>query len=212
MRRSVLLLIGLLMAGSAHAQANPDSVKLRNDCRLAAQVLATGHPAPDLEWAHGMIRSCGYDEWAEAASAAIRRLRSSTNEAELSSEWRHLRLLKDAGLFSTVLEIAEDRSASVPARLWALRTLATYIDPEGVYGALTERVPDSPRPACISSRAAGLPTFYEGRPLPDDYPAEARRMASRMNADPSEPANVRLAAICVVAAPVYGLGHRDPSL
>jgi hypothetical protein len=206
--RNVLPICALLVAGSAQAQANPDSIKRRNDCRLAAQVLRTGHPAPHRDWAHAMIGYCGREQWANAASAAIRRLSGSTDERELAAEWRHLWMLRDSAVFETIRDIAADRSASAPARLWALRTLATYIDPEGVYGSLTEIVANAPsgRPACISNRAAGAPEFREDRPLPSDYADRARHTAETIMKDESEGQIMRAAAMCVQAAPVYGIG------
>jgi hypothetical protein len=208
--RTCLAICTLLLAGSAHAQANPDSVKLRNDCRLASQVLRTGHPAPQSEWAHGMIGYCGREQWANAASAAIQRLSGSTDERALAVEWRHLWMLRDSVVFETVRGIATDRSASAPARLWALRTLATYIDPQGIYGALTERVPNAPggRPACISNRATGAPEFREDRPLPADFANQTRGTAETIIKDESEVPMMRAAALCVQAAPVYGVSVR----
>lgn len=200
----------LLVASTAHAQANPDSVKLRNDCRLASQVLRTGHPAPHLDWARGMIPYCGYNQWADAVAGAISRTRRSTNERELASEWRHLWMIKDAVLLDSVRSIASDHSASVGSRLWALRTLANLIDPEGVYGALTEVDPGRPdgRPVCIVNRAAGITMSYTGRPLPPDYVERARATAASIISDDSDVPTLRTAARCVRAAPVYSVSRR----
>lgn len=200
----------LLVTTPAHAQANPDRVNLRNDCRLASQVLRTGHPVPHLDWARRMIPYCGYNQWADAAAGAISRTRRSTNERELASEWRHLWMLKDAVLLDSVRGIASDHSASVGSRLWALRTLANLIDPEGVYGAMTEVDPGSPdgRPGCIVNRAAGITMSYTGRPLPPDYVERARATAASIISDHSDAPTLRAAARCVQAAPVYSVRRR----
>jgi hypothetical protein len=207
---SPVVMAFLLVTSTAHAQTDPDSVKLRNDCRLASQVLRTGHPAPHLDWARGMIRYCGHNQWADAVAAAISRTRSSTNERELASEWRHLWMLKDAVLLDSVQSIASDHSASVGSRLWALRTLANLIDPEGIYGALTETDSGDPdgRPVCIVSRAAGVTMSYTRRPLPPDYVGRARATAASIISDESDVPTLRTAARCVQAAPVYGVGRR----
>jgi len=209
MRIRLLLVFAALLTptAGAHAQAEPDSIKLRNDCRLAMQVLTTGHPAPRLEWARGFIGYCGNEQWATAKRAAILRLRASADENELGREWRFVWMLRDAELFNAVLQIAQDRNASTAARLWSLRTLANYIDPEGSYGALTRIIPGSRegQPQCITGRAAGHMHEYSGKPLPSDFAAQARNLARALVADSGESLDLRTAAKCVVAAPVYGV-------
>lgn len=51
--------IASLAAATVFAQANPDSLKLRNDCRLAEHVLQTGHTAPLRARASQVIGLCG---------------------------------------------------------------------------------------------------------------------------------------------------------
>ncbi len=45
-RGATLSLLALLGGRQAHAQGGPDTIRLRNDCQLARQVLTTGQPAP----------------------------------------------------------------------------------------------------------------------------------------------------------------------
>ena len=49
----------LLGAATLHAQAQPDEVRLRSNCRLALQVIKTGQPAPQTEWALRQVDACG---------------------------------------------------------------------------------------------------------------------------------------------------------
>lgn len=42
-----------------NAQASPDSVQHRNECRLAEQILRTGHPHPHLGDALAILPTCG---------------------------------------------------------------------------------------------------------------------------------------------------------
>src|ERR1041384_5383461 len=81
------------------AQASPDSVGHRNECRLAEQVLTTGSPAPHREWAEGYIPSCGYDLWGRTAAIAVRRNKGSSDLALLSKQWRRLDFLRDGAVF-----------------------------------------------------------------------------------------------------------------
>jgi hypothetical protein len=211
--RETLLLLGLLLlAREVHGQADPDNVQLRNDCRFAAQVITTGHPAPHLQWAHSFIGYCGRAQWADAAASGVRRLRGSTDATALATEWRHLWMLRDSAVFEAAVDIARNRSASTQARVWALRTLANYIDPNGIYGAITDTYTDASgaHPVCVSNRAAGTVAFYEGRPLPSDFAGRARATAAMISNEPGEPGTVRTAASCVQAAPVYGVSRRVP--
>lgn len=203
---SVLLVGALLVtAEPIRAQANPDSVKLRNDCRLAEQVISTGQPAPHLVWANSLIGYCGRDVWARAAGAAIRRLRTSTDSGELSREWRHLWMLRDSDVFDAVREIAADQRSSVSARLWAFRTLANYIDPEGTYVLQPKLEPSGRVNACIANRTTGAPDLRTAKPLPTDFATQARDLAQDVATTASEAASIRAAAWCVAHAPVYGV-------
>src|SRR5690349_17810761 len=59
----------LLSSTSLFAQGggDPDDVHHRNDCRLALQIVETGHPAPHREWAYSLLPRCG----ASAGPAAV---------------------------------------------------------------------------------------------------------------------------------------------
>jgi len=201
----VTALCALLMASPARAQANPDSVKMRNDCRFAAQVLTTGRPAPHLLWARGFIGYCGTGEWSAATRGAVLRLRTSMDNAELAREWRFVWMLRDADLFDAIVEIALDGNASVGARLWSLRTLAKYIDPEGEYnvGPPVRATSHGGQPECTAGQMAGRMASYAGKPLPMNFSAQARGVAQTLIADETQPVEIRNAARCVAAAPVY---------
>jgi hypothetical protein len=53
-----LTVVFCALGSAAAAQEVSDGVRLRNDCRLAAQVLTTGHPAPQRLWALQTIGNC----------------------------------------------------------------------------------------------------------------------------------------------------------
>ena len=53
------LALAILPASRLASQANPDSVKQRNDCRLAMDFLETGHPSPEWTDALTTIGLCG---------------------------------------------------------------------------------------------------------------------------------------------------------
>lgn len=59
MRKNVIFVAVLVLAGAPlSAQRNDGGDVNQNDCRLAAQIVRTGHPAPHREWAYCIIAQC----------------------------------------------------------------------------------------------------------------------------------------------------------
>jgi hypothetical protein len=188
-------------AAPAHGQANPDSVKLRNDCRLANQVLATGHPATHVQWATAVIHYCGADAVAAANRAALTRLRSSSDTVELAQIWNQLQYVRDARIYRMMMDIAQDPGASefarVKALVWLLRLrrpdqFATLAEVTGGFDS-----EGNVRGGCGRySRLAGTSPFEHGEPLPSNFEAEISELGRRVSSDPSQPLGVRTAARC----------------
>jgi hypothetical protein len=182
-------------------QAQPDSVKLRNDCRLATQVLRTGNPAPRLQWATAFIRRCGADALAQANVAALQRLSSEPNFETLSLVWNQLQYVRDARVYETALAIADDRDASVAARvhalIWLVRLRAPdhFVDLQAVTGGFDSagRVLGG---CGRYSHLAGASPWYDGEPLPSDSGARIAELGGTLAADQSQPIDVRTAARC----------------
>ena len=60
MPSGVLILVGAMATVPPPAMGqNADSVQLRNECRLAHQILTKGQPANQRDWALEFIRRCG---------------------------------------------------------------------------------------------------------------------------------------------------------
>jgi hypothetical protein len=201
MPRIALTLICLVAgAGSLKAQAAPDTIKLRNDCRLAEQALRTGHPGPKVSWARTFLPNCRPEQWASAATAALSRLRTSTDEGMLRVEWGSVHLLRDATVFTLARSIAADPTASTPARIEAIRHLAELVDPNGVYDLLTQGVPGRGRvvrPFCASGRDAGELFHFNGTPLPGDAREQIRGVGAQLRDDATAPDTVRRAGECL---------------
>lgn len=117
----------LAAAADARAQAvsRPGDVRLRNDCRLAAQVLRTGEPHPRRAWALGVIRECASEGpavvaglWADPAldSAEVERLVPAS------------RVLRDGRVAAAALEAARSPTRPAAIRLWAMSVLVTLVD------------------------------------------------------------------------------------
>src|SRR4051794_23983871 len=125
MRFVMILRAGMMLIPvTAAAQRDAvDPVHLRNDCRLASQVVETGHPAPKLKWALGAIRACTPNEYGAAVAAAVRRERAISDTATLASYWNASRWLIDGQLFSAAMDVANDRNASQESRVFAILAL-----------------------------------------------------------------------------------------
>src|ERR687886_776991 len=106
LRYFATILAAVIAPHAISAQAVSDSVKHRNDCRLAEQVLTTGEPAPRREWAQVYISYCGFEMWGRSMATAVQRSRNSTDLAALSNQWRRLDFLRDSALFEAATQIA----------------------------------------------------------------------------------------------------------
>ena len=184
----------------AHGQVDPDSVKRRNNCRLAEQVVTTGNPAPHTKWAWQYIGFCEPSQRVGVYRTAIQQARTSTDTTLISRAILPVVGLRDGVLFRDVMEVAVDRSASVPARVVAFVALAAIRDPnrspsyEDFLGGLDEH--GIPRRSCSARRSH--PYAYDAgpTPLPADYLKQIETLRNRVRLDPSEPADVRSAAAC----------------
>ena len=204
-RIALALVLICIAAGPLHSQVAPDSINLRNHCRLAEQALRTGHPAPKVAWARTFLPNCRPDQWAAAATAALARLRTSTHQTALVREWGVVTLLRDAQLYSLARSIAVDATASTGARVQAMRYLALLLDPTGEYSfdLLTGGVPTSSRvvhPVCSSGRAAGGQVRLTGTALPSDYREQIRLIGVQFRQDKAAPGPIQRAAECLVYA------------
>lgn len=126
---SMLLLLVLTAANRGAAQNSAES-HARNACRLAQQVLATGHPAPQMHWAVRTIADCG-PEGGAAAGAFLKGKRSAVAASDsflnalVESVWG----MQDQALLAAALEVAADGEATDYARIQALRVLFSQVRP-----------------------------------------------------------------------------------
>jgi hypothetical protein len=114
------------------AQESRD-VHTRNDCRLAAQVIRTGHPAPHAEWAYGAIQKC--EETGVAVLLEQWRAVSDSLEAVYlawASSRFPTRIVLDA-----ISEVVLNSNASTEARLRGMSLLARFAEPN-VFLSLSE--------------------------------------------------------------------------
>jgi hypothetical protein len=162
---------------------------LRNDCRLAYQVLTKGVPAGRTEWALGKIPRCG-PLAGQAVVATISALsqpggaEQNSADALIGAVWG----LQDAVLLNGALDIAQDPSKSDVARVEALRVLYGLIDPAAYvsYAALATRSREE--------TVTDDPPVRVGQPLPSDYLARIVTVANAILAKLRTSDDVRFAA------------------
>jgi hypothetical protein len=195
------ILVGILIGGSAlglEAQALAIT-EPAEWCVRYERTLAHGGPEPELRKALRRVPGCGGDAWGRSVAGAVSRLRRSANVAELDPFWRVSVWLRDARILSASLEIAGDNTASVPARVYALRSLLMLGRPDlwPEYTEMAAPVVGTRRPGgCHFGRRTGeFP--YQGAALPPDTRSRIVAVANALQRDASEPPDVRAAARCV---------------
>lgn len=135
-------LLGLTLPSALHAQADPDSVKLRNDCRLAAQVLSTGQPAPHFEDALTTIARCG----SEAVSPLLSMWTAAPSDRdELLPLIMATRRVAAPPIADRLFDLMGEPSAPLDVRLAAIMVTVTWADPHAwpTFDDLRSRGPDS---------------------------------------------------------------------
>ena len=193
----------LLGAATLHAQADPDEVRLRNNCRLARQVIETGQPAPHTDWALRQIGACGPATQGAALGSAVRRLRAETDTTVLREFWRASRYLLDGELFRASLDIAGDPGASTHARVFALLSLLHTVrfGRSADYRHMVGGFEDDAGLRRVRGGCAQIVVSDDvrlrGAPLPAGYLEQVRALVSRLRADTAAPVDVQTAASCV---------------
>ena len=186
-----ILVLGMMaLAESAPAQA-ADSVKLRNDCRLAAQVLRTGHPAPQRPWALSKILLCG-PEGGSALSQAMRDARASADTALHDALTAPASRFRDGTVFQAAVDVAEDVTADPVARVFAFRVLAWALRPNSEISYV-----DLTGTRCYGSGPSLHIVVFPGSPLPADYVERIHATTQAVLRLAGGPATVRRAAACV---------------
>lgn len=194
----LLLALALLcsVSRSVGAQVEPDSVKLRNDCRLAEQVLLTGHPLTHRADALSIISRCGEEGVPALLSAWDGALARREDLEQLVTATRAFvdpRLTQ--ALFATLGETAKPTLV----RIAALLVLTTYGNPY-VVPSFDDLLVD-PDETFVRYGEVDHPFTAAGRDqLPSDFVEHLRSLIVRIeNSDPST--EMRTAARVALANP-----------
>ena len=216
-----LLALALLLSGIAFsvpclpAQGDPEDRRGGSDsidsehheakqrtreCREAARVVSTGHPRHELSRAIRILPSCGDRvEVGATISAALLRLRTSSDTSQLLPIGRAAFGLVDGALYETAMTLAADAGGSPTARALGLLLLVAQLRP-------TTGVPLASVSASRGDMHCSLTVFSDVRvlrastPLPTDATQRAQTLAANLQPSAGEPWIVRNAAGCVLEA------------
>lgn len=195
-----LLVTIAAVPSNVQGQAQPDSVKRRNDCRLAAQVVSHGQPANRREWALRLLPDCGSDGGRAVASALASFRNGAGSREHLEQLVMLTSVLHDATVFRTVLSIAVDPSADGVARIQALRVLYFQLS----RGAVDPYESFLARRGYIEVPLSDYP-YTLGESLPANAAVQVRDAATVVIKDASSDADVRAAARKVYGIACYQL-------
>lgn len=208
-RLLILTALVILVPRQAVAQQDPH---LRNDCRLASQVLRTGHPAPHRQWAWSVIPSC-----TDSAGPVLAAVWNSPAESELGQLWGASHSVGDARLSRAVMNVLRDPARTKAVRITAARVLATHAAPNLVLleSHLAMIVGDSIHGAYVSIDHS--PLRRGAVPVTSDVVQEIRDTldsVARQDSDPEVRKVVRAIAqqieMHVGRSDRNGLGYKPP--
>lgn len=124
-------LVGVIFSTPLSAQPGErEDPHLRNDCRLAAQVIRTGNPAPRREWALDVIRRC--DQSGPQVLADVWRSATPSDPEQLAALFNASRDFNDRRVVDAVADLARRSGAPEEARIYAFALLYSYAVP-GLY-------------------------------------------------------------------------------
>lgn len=181
----------LCAVGPLSAQVNPDSVKLRNDCRLYRQILLTGEPATHRAEALERVNLCGdapsiFVDWLGSLSTATDPGQFADFRSEVSG-------VRDGQLFARALAMAQDRGVSSTARVVSLLVV---LDQQGYSWSATFSNVTTRGRYCGLGPVSGVDTRVLTA-LPADYLERSLDVTGQLASDSTESTIVRNAAACV---------------
>ena len=108
----------------AQSNSQSDDTWLRNNCRLASQVIATGNPAPKKNWAYGFIRTCP-----EAGDALASAWDTALSAGDLSDREYVSTTILDSRVLTAVTALALNTGRGLEERRSALVVLTALYAP-----------------------------------------------------------------------------------
>lgn len=134
MMRAILLIGSALLTLAARPASAQTSERqdphVRNDCRLAAQIIRTGNPSPHRAWAYEAIRYC--EESGPDVLVAVWRTAAPENRIALMELVRATGNFNDMRIVNVLAEVFGSGRHSDTTRIYAGVLLYSYAVP-GIY-------------------------------------------------------------------------------
>jgi len=208
-----------LLGGSTPARAEGAGNGPAAECRQAANRLRAydqsavnsgGHAAQgngkaeERQIAAARLLTCG-EMGGEEAATTLSATRFLTDPGALEELVGPFRYFRDAAVFGAAMDVADDRTASVPARVLALRTLWVLRSGK-IWIAYEQMLPADEATVAIPTGRCGAgirlsdatPYWIDGALPPADFASQILALAERIRADASQPLIVRAAATCAL--------------
>lgn len=173
------------------------------DCDRAASVVARGRVDYSALYT---VAYCG-PVGANALAAGIPKLANEADTAKLADFMTAADAWSDAAILAAATQLANNASAKVQARVFAVRHLITHLQPFHVFnyaglaiGTDTTTLADGTQQwstGCMGVMSSARWGAIPGSPLPANYEAQIRTTLAALAASQSAPAPVRNAARCV---------------
>lgn len=187
MRKTSLMQVGFglatVLCGPAQANAQvtiSDSVRLRNDCRLAAQIIDDGHPAEKWHWALTRLTDCPNG----ASALQVAWAKPPEDKHDIAVLEYSTRQLQDRRLIAALQSAASRQGASKLSRIAALSVLMSYLE-DGLGLPLDEKLLSGNRwDFALQSRTGASPTQGEERITQEDRRQVVLWMKSLSESDP----------------------------
>ncbi len=166
----VLFGFSLLVSAPAHGQSNSqnDENRLRSDCRLAAQVIETGHPAPKKEWAYDFIHVCS-----ESGAALASSWSQTLTGEDLTTRGQRSAEVNDGRVMLAALAVATSEARSSEERRSALDVVTMIYRP----GSTISNIWNTP-----SANRVGLSKYFDFSQAPGSQPVTAGDRANVLSA------------------------------
>lgn len=178
---SIILFLSSPVAGQS-GDENPLMAEHRNDCRLAEQVVQTGHPHTKKEWAATLIEVCP-DEGPHIF--ASKWLTVADDSGAVATLLHQSARLRDARIYAQLRSTVQDRSRPSVVRVGAMLVLARYVDRYNAVWFNEVAPPEGPiRRVRMPFGSALHPQVVTGSaPLPKTIRAEVLELLDRIAAE-----------------------------
>ena len=198
--RPVLLALAVLFLLDRHdAFAQGNSTNSIKSCSEATRFVQNGRPAHKQTAAIDYLARCG-NAGATVVAGTVASVHDERDLNTLNEFFTLLYAWRDATVMQATITLAQDGSATVPARVFAITNLLRLVNPgyQYSYAKLTEEGVHAPHIPCVHGYASvGTSGAAFGQPLPADYESRIGAVLTSLSNDTSQPLAVRNAASCI---------------